>query len=508
MEQNNYITAKEYSGISILLGILSAAFLYYFSTSTSPIIPNFYSDDSAVFQVVGKAWANGKLPYVDVFDHKGPFIFMMEAIGYKFEIGKAGLLFGQWIFCLVDFIFIYKIGRLFMSKKWSLIHTVLSYVVFAISIQCGNLTEEYSLPFIIIPLFFVIKYFITIEEREHEHPFSYALYYGVAFAVLFMMRATSAISICCIVLVVLIDLLIQKKWICIAKNMFGFIGGVIIATLPFAIYFGIKGAMYDMVFGTIIYNLMYTSDSVFEIYSASMFAFVSDVLLLLAGIVHVLLKGKKDILGIFAIVLSLLTGAMVFTMNGYIHYFMILMPYYMVGVCLTVNIKEYIAKSTRNKILYIMLCGCISVQLLVGGFRTLRQPHYNDINIRYSKQYQTMCNQFSGIIPDSEKDSVLAFGKNSLSAFYLGADILPCFKYCFSQDWQARSSEKMTEEIYRFFDEKPAKWLVVNAEFDSEEIIMDYIPEFRDIIQEKYEIVSTCKVETNYECYHLCKLRQ
>ena len=78
----------QYSIAIVIIMLLSAGFVYYFSGTTSPVIPDYYGDDSAVFQVVGKAWTNGKIPYIQAFDHKGPFIFFVEALGYL--IGNYG----------------------------------------------------------------------------------------------------------------------------------------------------------------------------------------------------------------------------------------------------------------------------------------------------------------------------------------------------------------------------------------------------------------------------------
>lgn len=36
-----------------------------------------FGGDSAQLLTMGKAWYLGKLPYVDMFDHKGPFIFIV-----------------------------------------------------------------------------------------------------------------------------------------------------------------------------------------------------------------------------------------------------------------------------------------------------------------------------------------------------------------------------------------------------------------------------------------------
>lgn len=44
---------------------------------------NYYGGDSAVFILIGKMFNAGKVPYVDFFEHKGPTLIFIEAIGLK-----------------------------------------------------------------------------------------------------------------------------------------------------------------------------------------------------------------------------------------------------------------------------------------------------------------------------------------------------------------------------------------------------------------------------------------
>ena len=59
----------------IRFALLSIGYVYVFSFSTSWPYPYYFGGDSVQFLTMGKAWYLGKLPYVDMFDHKGPFIF-------------------------------------------------------------------------------------------------------------------------------------------------------------------------------------------------------------------------------------------------------------------------------------------------------------------------------------------------------------------------------------------------------------------------------------------------
>ena len=64
----------------VIWALLTATlFLLIFSWSTSPLYQT-YGGDSPFFQIIGLGITQGKVPYVDLFDHKGPVPFFMNAL--------------------------------------------------------------------------------------------------------------------------------------------------------------------------------------------------------------------------------------------------------------------------------------------------------------------------------------------------------------------------------------------------------------------------------------------
>ena len=77
--QMNNKNNKEYISILILC-IVGCVFVLLFSYSTSPIYRDFYIEDSAIFLTFGKFWSQGLVPYRDMFDHKGPIIYLVNML--------------------------------------------------------------------------------------------------------------------------------------------------------------------------------------------------------------------------------------------------------------------------------------------------------------------------------------------------------------------------------------------------------------------------------------------
>lgn len=64
----------------LLLFLVSFCFNFIFSGSTTPLYKSM-SIDSAIFQEIGLAILHGKIPYTDIFDHKGLYLYMIDALG-------------------------------------------------------------------------------------------------------------------------------------------------------------------------------------------------------------------------------------------------------------------------------------------------------------------------------------------------------------------------------------------------------------------------------------------
>lgn len=507
--KNNKITMKEYLVSTIIVTIISGIFIYFFSQSTSPIVEGYYSYDSAIFQVVGKSWIRGIVPYSQCFDHKGPFVFLMNAIGYAFGIGKTGVAIVQWLFCIVTFMFLYKISRLFTNEKKSMLVVLASYLILTITYGGGNFTEEYSLLFIVSSLFFGLKYLNGYDEKEKstwKHPAKYAFVYGMSFMAILLMRVTSAIAICCLVFTILCILLWKKEIKNLVKNIVVFLGGAFLFLLPFAVYFYKQDSLYDMLFGTIIYNFLYASNATLSITKGLLLCFFIDLVLFIIGIMHVILsKETKDILGYFSIFLSVVSVIMLLKMNSYEHYHMITLPYFVIATGLAWEFPKNEKK--RGKLFWKIAILMFVLQIAGGIYTVVQQEKIIASSKKYVKEYMDCCEEFQKYIPKGEKN-VLTFGRNSLSAWYLVNDIDPSFQYCFVQDWQAKNSEIMTEEIMNYLNGEPAEWFVTNGDYDTKELYMPYNKKFKEIIMERYEYITSYTIYETFETYNLYKRKK
>lgn len=479
---------------AILITLFAGLFVFLFSTSTSPIVKDFYYWDSAIFQTVGKAWSQGILPYSECFDHKGPLLFLMEAIGYSFGIGKTGVAIVQVIYLAVAFWFIYMIASLFVDNKYAIFVTAVAFVILTLSYDGGNYSEEFSLVFINSSIYLGIKYLQKIEnDRENKssyvHPIWYAFWYGISFMSMTMLRMTNALSICCIILVVMCVLIskgeIRNLWL----NMLSFVLGMAFCCLPFVLYYTIKGKLYDLIFGTIIYNVLYLAGSSMDISWTILKATLISFVFIMVSIVHLIVKGKHDTLGWFSLLYSSLSTGMFFFMNGYVHYQIIVIVFVPLTVGMIVDIWKADRFRTLRRTTMIVAIGVLVIECLFG-MKEMSKTKENITSFKgYVKQYYSIIEQFNKVIPESEKNQVLTFGSRDLNSWYLINDVNPPYKYFILQDWQTSHCEMMKKEVTAYLLSGSIKWIITDANQDGD-MIMENNKQYKEIIENNYDKVS------------------
>ena len=169
--------------------ILAALFCLKFSITTSPFY-HLHGMDSAVFHIIGKYWAQGSIPYVELWDHKGPIIFFINCLGVLLTGGKTGVLLIQ-IFSLSVFIyFTFKTFSHYLNIIPSFLLTRCALFWLECSFIEGNLTEEYILPLLACNFYYTMLWAENREQRvcKDPYPLSQAFLLGFILAFAFLTR--------------------------------------------------------------------------------------------------------------------------------------------------------------------------------------------------------------------------------------------------------------------------------------------------------------------------------
>ena len=138
----------------ILLSVLSFCYLLFFSVTLSPLMnSDELGMDSSMFELMGLAVLKGYIPYVDLFDHKGPLLYFIEAIGQWLIPGKMGLFLLQALSLSIIVNLWFSIAKMFTDYIKSYLCVVLMFFSYHIISIEGNLTEDWSILFRSFSLF-------------------------------------------------------------------------------------------------------------------------------------------------------------------------------------------------------------------------------------------------------------------------------------------------------------------------------------------------------------------
>ncbi len=259
------MSRKDKIGIRSLLlpVILAIVFILVFSATTSPLYPNNYGVDSAFYRFAGSSVLRGKTLYKDIWDNKGPILFFIQAIGALKGTRNADLTLTfllQILSLSVSLIFIMRAYQIAVpSEKKDLrffLATVCALAILSITMEDGNLCEEWSLPFISCSLFLLIRYAARASEVP-EHSAGDAFIHGICLAMIGFIRINNSVSICAGILFIGIYLAIKKQWKNLFLNFLYGLLGIAFVTIPILIYFQAKGAFSEMIYAVFLYNLKY-----------------------------------------------------------------------------------------------------------------------------------------------------------------------------------------------------------------------------------------------------------
>ena len=172
----------------VYLFLISAIFVYLLSFSTSPHYPMPYSGDSPFFLTIGKYWSKGMIPYIDLWDQKGPIIFFMNMLGWIITDSRSGVFLVQIVSLFITLIALQRFLRLKYSIMASAGLTAFFLAGLTYVYQWGNTVEEYLLPWMLIGLYYLYQWILKAESGDFCHDPKYAFFYGIVGAYCFWSR--------------------------------------------------------------------------------------------------------------------------------------------------------------------------------------------------------------------------------------------------------------------------------------------------------------------------------
>lgn len=477
------------------LAVFCTAFLLLLSASTSPLYKDYCDGDSSIFMLIGKAISMGKDVYRDYFDHKGPILFYLNALGFYMTGTKTGIFIIQCVMLSATAIFMYKTARIFTKTVCSIICVVVTILAFASTISDGNLSEEYCMLFCMIPIYLSVRFYT--KTPDDPHPVRYMVVYGICFAICAFIRINNGVMIGGIVLVAIVTDFISEHSRNALMNILYFLLGVAIVSVPICLFFIIKGTFGDMIFATFVFNFLYASEGSSEKTTSAMSLLLQWALPVLALILVSTIFAKRLGPKVASLITTVSVFALIPIMMGfsYTHYYTTLIPL----IALYTAVFFFIS---GKKVTFLSILLCVIMALpLYSYFTTLpynishySQKIYRQDNPTVYKDIQSdihySASELSARIPADERDSV--FGYDVSAAWFLHADIMPCYRLFTLQESWSEHYPEFGRQINQMMMDNPPKWVVIHN--------IDIIEsrQFMNILNENYELDSECGYDLLY----------
>ena len=248
----------KYLGLKVfLIGVV--CFAAVFNLETSPfryLVPsapfsecpdNQLAGDTYVYLYVGGLIPKGLMPYRDFFDHKGPLLYLIMALGIC--IGRvAGVWLIQSVFLFASAYFAYKTARLLASRAASVAASSLAVMWYSLG-ETGP--DTLAVPLILASLYSFVRFMLNGYTIGRLETFGV----GASFAAVLLMKMNLISLWIVFTAAVVVSSIAGKKYMFLLERVALFLSGAATIVLPVLAWLWSKGAFDDFVRVYLKFNL-------------------------------------------------------------------------------------------------------------------------------------------------------------------------------------------------------------------------------------------------------------
>lgn len=500
--------------IKIFSYCLFTAFIFLLiCTKSSPLYPiNDWVDPNCFF-TVGRGMINGKVIYRDLFEQKGPLLYFIHGLA---ALISDKSFFGVFILQVISFSFFlyfsHKIITIYLKKNYSyIILPIITYIILVSdAFVAGDSAEEFILPLITISLYGILKYFKNIYPKPINS--RVLVLNGFIAGCVLWIKYTMLGFWFAWMMVIFIAYIVNKHYTKAFISCLQFVLGMIIATIPWIIYFGINNAIGDWIYAYFTVNIfMYPLKLTFIARCKFIYLSLREGILankLITGfcgiglIVFLFSKncietimGKIALLvcGVF-LVLGVYGGG-----NAHRYYFLIFAAFCILApICVGIFIEKYFRFKVFKK--YAVL---FAVPLLLG-LVTLSYFRSANTNMLGRKKVETVQYKFASIINQTSNASMLNYGSLD-GGFYLAANSVPKSKFFCKLNLLYESFPQMMDKQNQLIKDRKVDYVVCGVEKSQNitNIAIPYLFENYNKVSEEVVELYNGSISVRYLLYKL-----
>ncbi len=342
------------------------------TNDSNPFSTAYPDIDSGVFRYIGIHILQGQMPYLDFFDHKGPLLYVINALAaFITTPSELGLFIVETCTLVIAALASYFTCRRFVSNTASLIATILAYATLGRSIFGGNYVEEYALPLIAVALLCFSSYFVRGRLSRLE-----AFIIGLCAGGAFFLRPNllGAWAVFCVAIIIF--MIRDGKGRDVLPTVGFALLGFVCLTGPLLLWIQMGGAFSDFIDQYFMFNFQYSGTygkmAVVTTFFWMIYTQPTLIAALAAGI-FALIKTKRVERRFWVCMLCATVFALAFaSMSGrqYEYYLMAWVPFGPVSLAFALGfLMSYIKRCGKPKrgravIVSIVLIVCVGICLI------------------------------------------------------------------------------------------------------------------------------------------------
>jgi len=474
--------------------LLLAFTVLFFCTKSSPLYPINDWSDANVFLTIGKGMTQGKLPYRDLYDHKGPLLFALHALCALISFDSFLGVFLMEVLLASAFVYIAHkyFERLELGRMAWLAAAVLMVAVYSsYSFSEGDSAEEMAFPFVMATLYGITVFFGSGESRMRTRRL---ILHGAVAGCVFWIKFTLVGLQAGLLLALVIRAWALGGWKECLRTLGWLVVGFAVSTVPWVLYFGFNGAIGDWLKTYLYDNLFLYSaggnpglvEKGKDIVKYALIWFVRNPEYTLFILLGFIIAWKMEKWQRLAIWLMIILGAFAAFVGGkdYVYYGLIMGPSAAVGIAAA---GGWLQKKRLPKWLVPALC--IVVVALTPVLSHNVRPAFGVP--AGEKKENTMQYRFAALMQETPGASVLNYGFMD-AGFYLAAGVVPNVKYFHQANVPL---EEMLSEQIRYIEEGLCDYVVTRGKQPG-------------CITEKYDLIATEKTPAFwYDSVYLYRLK-
>ena len=482
---------KEYISLT-LLSLFSFLFILIFD-NTTPLAKGGNYIDLDIYYEIGKVMCNGKILYQDVFDTKGPFMFIIGAISYKLFKNYTAFFILDLISILLFTFSSFKIFRLYFEEKKSILLTILN-ILFTYSFATFFGSPEGMLMGII--LYFI--YWILNKGFLKDNRFNFFIF-GLYSGFIFLTKINYLLGFGLIAICYLISSIKNKNYKKLIQELLFFFIGFFIMFIPIIIYEIIINKPFFIIPTYLLGAIGYSKDSIsipifiFMMFFLFVLRFMFFILkeILLEKIFEKDFSKVKDFSLIFVFMIGIILSILM-TRRVYFYYFYLLYPFYIFTLLFLIRKNKLFAKIIN---LILILFILIITKNSFENKDFLRQ--FNEGSFCQKQIYEDYKDEIT-------KDSsfIGLFNINTLNSKYF--DFQPNSKYFVTLNNSIEKDDKYVDYIYNGLINKEIDYisvLFVNENLAISESMMTNLEKFNEKILNPFN--ENYKLDNIYEINYL-----